>query len=505
MIIVAALRGASDAALYTAATRFLVVGQTAANALSVAVQHRFGALLSVGRTADANRLYQLTTTWLILMIWPFYLTWAVFAGRLMAIFGGGYASAKTVGIVLALTMLVATACGMVSMVLEMAGNTGVTLLQTGAALVIDIVLDILLVPHLGPLGAAIGWAGALLFNNLVPLATLYRRYRLYPISRAGATAMIVAARLFRRSADARPGDVRRPSGRRRDRFRDRPRRVCRGRLAATRGTRSGRAAHDRPARASKVTGVRVGARDGDNRSTRPPVMPRRPRLRRRAAVVVAFADSRARARGLRSAFAAAFRVTVPARTPVPAPTLTGTLAPGTAGPFETTGRGPVPPTSGAWFGVYAAPNNHTAAEKIKAVNTFQTVVGRKVAIVHSFHPWSDVVPSDIDSRIIQNGQIDLLSWAGTDTLSIASGAYDNLIEHTAVAIKNLGAPILLRFRWEMDRPNLGQYGAFAGGVHRRVEACPRDLHPGGSDQRRVRLVPARDRVRERDGAAVLPG
>jgi O-antigen/teichoic acid export membrane protein len=196
VIIVAAIRGASDAALYTAATRFLVVGQTAANALSVAVQHRFGALLSVGRTADANRLYQLTTTWLILMIWPFYLTWAVFAGRLMAIFGGGYVSAKTVGIVLALTMLVATACGMVSMVLEMAGNTGVTLLQTGAALVIDIVLDLLLVPHLGPLGAAIGWAGALLFNNLVPLATLYRRYRLYPISRAGATAMAVAAVCF---------------------------------------------------------------------------------------------------------------------------------------------------------------------------------------------------------------------------------------------------------------------------------------------------------------------
>ena len=196
VIIVAAIRGASDAALYAAATRFLVVGQTAANALSVAVQHRFGALLSVGRTADANRLYQLTTTWLILMIWPFYLTWAVFAGRLMAIFGGGYVSAKTVGIVLALTMLVATACGMVSMVLEMAGNTGVTLLQTGAALVIDIVLDLLLVPHLGPLGAAIGWAGALLFNNLVPLATLYRRYRLYPISRAGATAMAVAAVCF---------------------------------------------------------------------------------------------------------------------------------------------------------------------------------------------------------------------------------------------------------------------------------------------------------------------
>jgi len=196
VIIIAALRGPADAALYTAATRFLVVGQTAANALSMAVQHRFSALLSVGRRADANRLYQMTTTWLIVMIWPFYLTWAVLAHYLMKVFGAGYASAATVGVVLALAMLVATACGMVSMVLEMAGNTGVTFAQTGVALAADVVLDLLLVPHYGPLGAAIGWSVAILFNNLVPLATLYRRYHLFPISRGGVVAMIAATVCF---------------------------------------------------------------------------------------------------------------------------------------------------------------------------------------------------------------------------------------------------------------------------------------------------------------------
>ncbi len=196
VIIVAALRGAADAALYTAATRFLVVGQTAANALSMAVQHRFSALLSTDRKAEANRLYQMTTTWLVLVTWPFYLTWAVFAPRLMAVFGKGYASASTVGVVLGLTMLVATACGMVSMVLEMAGNTGVTLLQTGFALALDVGLDLLLVPRYGPLGAAIGWSAAILANNLLPLLTLYRRYRLFPIGRPGLIAIGVSGVCF---------------------------------------------------------------------------------------------------------------------------------------------------------------------------------------------------------------------------------------------------------------------------------------------------------------------
>jgi len=64
--------------------------------------------VAVGRNADANRLYQMTTTWLIVMIWPFYLTWAALAHPLMRIFGDGYQTASAVGVVLSLSMLVAT-------------------------------------------------------------------------------------------------------------------------------------------------------------------------------------------------------------------------------------------------------------------------------------------------------------------------------------------------------------------------------------------------------------
>jgi O-antigen/teichoic acid export membrane protein len=196
VVIIGVLRGTTDAAYYTAATRFLVVGQTIANALSVAVQHRFSALMARGERADANKLYQMTTTWLILLTWPFYLTWAVLAHRLMGLFGAGYSSAYVVGIVLAMAMLVGTACGMVSMVLDMSGNTGVTLAQTALALTVDVVLDLLLVPKYGPLGAAVGWATAICLNNLLPLATLYRRYRLFPIGRGGMIAMSASVACF---------------------------------------------------------------------------------------------------------------------------------------------------------------------------------------------------------------------------------------------------------------------------------------------------------------------
>ncbi|HEY7175328.1 MAG TPA: beta-mannanase [Micromonosporaceae bacterium] len=138
----------------------------------------------------------------------------------------------------------------------------------------------------------------------------------------------------------------------------------------------------------------------------------------------------------------------------PSPTLTQTLSPGQPGTYETTGRGPTPPQSGAWLGAYADPYNQTSAQKVSAIESFEHLIGRNVAIVHSFHPWSDTVPSDFDYQILHNGQIDLLSWAGTDTISIASGVYDPQIKRVADALRDMGGPILLRFRWEMDRPNL---------------------------------------------------
>ena len=136
------------------------------------------------------------------------------------------------------------------------------------------------------------------------------------------------------------------------------------------------------------------------------------------------------------------------------PAVVGSVPPGKSGPYPTTGRGPVPPAKDAWFGALADPYNTTAPQEVLALNNFEQLVGRQVVIAHSFHPWSDTVPSAFDYDIVHNGQIDLLSWAGTDTRSIESGVYDAKIRATAEAIKSMGAPILLRFRWEMDRPNL---------------------------------------------------
>jgi hypothetical protein len=48
----------------------------------------------------------------------------------------------------------------------------------------------------------------------------------------------------------------------------------------------------------------------------------------------------------------------------------------------------------------------------------------------------------------------MISWATGDNRSILDGEHDRLIRQQARAIRKIEQPVLLRMRWEMDRPNL---------------------------------------------------
>jgi O-antigen/teichoic acid export membrane protein len=196
IVLVAILRGPADAAIYTAATRLLVAGQMGGSAISTAVQPTLGATLSAGDVTATRDAYQMGTSWLILLTWPFYLLSIVYASVFLRLFGHGYTTAGSVVVILAASMLLATACGMVDMVLTMGGRTRWNLGNVAAALVVNVVVDLLLVPTYGVVGAAIGWAAAIVVNNLVPLGQIWHALRVQPFGRSTLTALSVTTVSF---------------------------------------------------------------------------------------------------------------------------------------------------------------------------------------------------------------------------------------------------------------------------------------------------------------------
>ena len=193
IVLVSATLGPSHAAVYAAVTRFLVFGQLGSQAITAAVQPQIGSLMVQEDHEGAQHIYQVSTCWLVLLCWPFYLGLAVFAGQIPQIFGNGYDAGTSVLVVLAIAMLFATSAGMVDAVLAMAGKTTWTLMNASLALVVNVGLTLLLLPHLGILGAAIGWATGIVLNNVLPLTQLAVSMKLHPFGRGPLLAIGSAA------------------------------------------------------------------------------------------------------------------------------------------------------------------------------------------------------------------------------------------------------------------------------------------------------------------------
>jgi len=196
IVLVAILRGPAEAAVYTAATRFLVAGQFANVAIMMAAQPRFTEMFAQGDRPAANRVYQATTAWLILLTWPLYLLAVVFGPEILTVFGHSYQQGASVMVILGLTMLLQTACGQVDMVLVTAGRSSWSLANGLLAVGVNVGLDVLLIPRYGITGAAIGWSAAIAVANLMPLVQLAMTVRLHPFGRGTYIAAVLSALSF---------------------------------------------------------------------------------------------------------------------------------------------------------------------------------------------------------------------------------------------------------------------------------------------------------------------
>ena len=196
IVLVAALLVPVPAAVYTAATRVLIVGQLSNQAISSAVEPRLGELLARDDVTATNAAYRAATAWLVLLNWPLYLLFALFAPVVLSVFGPAYSAGESVVLILSSVMLLASACGMVNLVLIMAGRTTWNLANAVLALGVNVGVDLLLIPRMGIAGAAVGWAVAIAVSNLVALAQIYLIKGLHPFGVGTLVAMALSLACF---------------------------------------------------------------------------------------------------------------------------------------------------------------------------------------------------------------------------------------------------------------------------------------------------------------------
>ncbi|GIH04442.1 hypothetical protein Rhe02_25090 [Rhizocola hellebori] len=117
--------------------------------------------------------------------------------------------------------------------------------------------------------------------------------------------------------------------------------------------------------------------------------------------------------------------------------------------------GPVAvPRQGALFGAWVKPESYSQPGRLDAVSRFETALGRRLDIVNTYRRLHEPIGTESDLHFLGTGSTLMISWAGTSSEDILAGLVDKEIREHAQQIRSLHAPILLRLRWEMDRPNL---------------------------------------------------
>jgi O-antigen/teichoic acid export membrane protein len=136
-------------------------------------------------------LFQTATVWLILLSWPIYISVSIFGPALVDAFGHGFGEGAVVLPIVSAGFLFAAATGPIDIMLLMGGRSSLSMLNNLVALVVNVGLNVALIPSIGLKGAALAWTASLVIMNLLPTIEVRKTMGYLPFSGAWVRAIVV--------------------------------------------------------------------------------------------------------------------------------------------------------------------------------------------------------------------------------------------------------------------------------------------------------------------------
>jgi O-antigen/teichoic acid export membrane protein len=196
LLLVGAYMSAKSAAAYSVASRYVLYSTFALSAVVSAVSTQLSRLMNARRYEKANAVYSSSTWWAAMASWPPLLVLAIFSPMFMTIFGHGYRIGVSALTIIALAMVVNVGTGPNGLLLLMAGRSSLNLLLQSLGLVINVGLNIWLIPILGLPGAAIAWTATILVTSSLASLILWRSFGITPFGRGYAIVCLAAGGCF---------------------------------------------------------------------------------------------------------------------------------------------------------------------------------------------------------------------------------------------------------------------------------------------------------------------
>jgi O-antigen/teichoic acid export membrane protein len=184
----------AELGVYSASVRVALAMVLFLTAVSYVFSPFVADLHARGERERLDQLFKTITRWTVAGTIPIVLLMLVAPGPILQIFGGKTFVGGTVELrTLLIGQTVNVSVGAAGFVLIMAGFTGWDLVVYASSFLLDIVISILLVPHLGTEGAAIAQTVTIAASNALRLWLVWRFVHIHPYDSRYARLLIPAA------------------------------------------------------------------------------------------------------------------------------------------------------------------------------------------------------------------------------------------------------------------------------------------------------------------------
>lgn len=178
--------------VYNVATRLVTVAIFVLAPINAAFGPYIAYLYHQEQLTEVRRVYAVATGWVVRLSLPAFVALLVLPGDLLRVFGGEVATGAAVTVILALGHLVNAATGPCGTVLNMSGRVALNMADNVAALVLNMLLNVLFIPAYGIVGAATAWSVSLIVVNVARVFQVRRLIGALPFTVGMAKGLAAA-------------------------------------------------------------------------------------------------------------------------------------------------------------------------------------------------------------------------------------------------------------------------------------------------------------------------
>ena len=189
-LILGYFRSAGEVGIYNVSTRIVTLAVFVMAPINAAFAPVFAHAYHVGDHDEMSRTYSAATGWIVRLAMPAFVVLVVFPRDILRIFGEEFVVGAIATVILAVGQLVNASTGPVGSVLNMSRHVRLNMMDNIAALALNLVLNVVLVPRYGFVGSAVAWSVSLAGVNIARVLQARHYLGIRPFGRSTLKSLL---------------------------------------------------------------------------------------------------------------------------------------------------------------------------------------------------------------------------------------------------------------------------------------------------------------------------